>query len=525
MNHSHLDNVIRKAVDVGILPPTATRSSVEHRPWPVILLTGLGAWLAAIPFIGIVFVTMGDWLQGGFGLYFVGLSLLVGAILVLRKLNVALFLEQLAIPALLVGGVMLGLGLRGDFHSQLSAGLLALATLAVAMAVPHQWLRILLGAACCALTMFALWRGTYAGSTFQHWLALHAVMGVWLGTRWKTMPLAVESLSTGWGMALLAGLSAWSGMTFLLGASLHLDHGGTANLLMPGPEGFIAQAVSAVLAGLAVFAITRKWPTMQGPWFIASGLIMAGMSYIMPSLGAVLLVIAIAAAQQRWKTATAGGLAAAWIVGAFYYQAAMPLSIKALIMMATGALLASIAWAALRQRQDNTTTVLIPSGSRAARICIAATALTVLLVANIGIIQKESLISNSRQVYVELAPADPRSLMQGDFMRLAYRLPDADAFDPSLPSAPQLRVIGRLDERGVFNATAIVEDSETVLKPGELAIKLKQVASGLTIVSDAWYFKEGEAKRWESARYGEFRVDENGRALLVGLRGPNLEKL
>ena len=45
------------------------------------------------------------------------------------------------------------------------------------------------------------------------------------------------------------------------------------------------------------------------------------------------------------------------------------------------------------------------------------------------------------------------------------------------------------------------------------------------LVSDAWFFKEGEAARWEKARYGEFRVLPDGRALLVGMRGPQLEKL
>ena len=35
----------------------------------------------------------------------------------------------------------------------------------------------------------------------------------------------------------------------------------------------------------------------------------------------------------------------------------------------------------------------------------------------------------------------------------------------------------------------------------------------------------GQAERWAAARYGEFRVDAKGRALLVGLRGEKLEKL
>ena len=35
----------------------------------------------------------------------------------------------------------------------------------------------------------------------------------------------------------------------------------------------------------------------------------------------------------------------------------------------------------------------------------------------------------------------------------------------------------------------------------------------------------GSWARWERARYGEFRVDAAGRALLVGLRGPALQPL
>ena len=36
---------------------------------------------------------------------------------------------------------------------------------------------------------------------------------------------------------------------------------------------------------------------------------------------------------------------------------------------------------------------------------------------------------------------------------------------------------------------------------------------------------KGDGERWESARYREFRVDENGPGLLASLREPNLEKM
>ena len=54
---------------------------------------------------------------------------------------------------------------------------------------------------------------------------------------------------------------------------------------------------------------------------------------------------------------------------------------------------------------------------------IAVSMALVLAVANLGIWQKERLIRDGQPIYVELAPVDPRSLMQGDFMRLNFRVP------------------------------------------------------------------------------------------------------
>ena len=59
----------------------------------------------------------------------------------------------------------------------------------------------------------------------------------------------------------------------------------------------------------------------------------------------------------------------------------------------------------------------------------------------------------------------------------------------------------------------------------ELAIELTPKDGRWTVVTDAWFFAEGQAARWAKAKYGEFRVDGRGQALLVGLRGPQLEPL
>jgi uncharacterized membrane-anchored protein len=56
----------------------------------------------------------------------------------------------------------------------------------------------------------------------------------------------------------------------------------------------------------------------------------------------------------------------------------------------------------------------------------------------------------------------------------------------------------------------------------ELRMELTPKNGQWTLVTDAWFFREGEAARWQVARFGEFRVDADGRALLVGLADDKL---
>jgi len=218
-------------------------------------------------------------------------------------------------------------------------------------------------------------------------------------------------------------------------------------------------------------------------------------------------------------------VAAAWIVGAFYYQLAWPLTTKAAVMAGAGALLGALgAWAARRGATRAVDDGPIAAPAPRAHWGLAVSLLAVLAVANVGIWQKEQLIRDGRPVFVELAPVDPRSLMQGDFMRLNFNLPG----EPAERRAGMLRVdrpkvLARIDERGVATLLRMADGTAPVA--GELGIELAPKDGRWILVTDAWFFAEGEAERWARARYGEFRVDGQGRALLVGLRGPTLEPL
>ena len=147
-----------------------------------------------------------------------------------------------------------------------------------------------------------------------------------------------------------------------------------------------------------------------------------------------------------------------------------------------------------------------------------------MIAANVAIWQKEDLIANGQPVFVRMAPADPRSLMQGDYMRLDFRMPpEVQADLGGLLDKARPHVVARRDAKNI--ATLLRVHKGEPLAADELRIELTPAHGDWILVSDAWSFAEGQAERWAAARYGEFRVDAKGRALLVGLRGEKLEKL
>ncbi len=526
---ARLAHVIEEAINEGILPPGTTFDTAPERPWPVVLLTALGAWLAALPLLAGLYMLIGEDLFRGIGSYVIGAIALAAAVALLRMKALPLFIEQLGVPLLLTGGLALGLSLDRDLPRPLDGAVLSLATLAIAWLIKQPWLRTVLGAAACALGVTATgveWSGTAAQNTL---FGLVAAVALWCLSQWLPRRQAAEAstraalaaVADGWVVAALAGLAFWSGMTFLAGASI--DPGGAGG--QAGASfGLTAQLVSLLLAVGAAAGIARQWPSLRQPWSAAAALVVVVLAWLMPSLGAVMLVLAVCATQGRWGLAAVAGLAAAWIIGAFYYQLAYPLATKALIMLGAGAVFGGVAWMASGTRGAASGAPAARPDPLHARLAIAACALAVLAVANIGIWQKETLIAEGKPVFVELGPVDPRSLMQGDYMRLAFDLPPDTRDEMSHPRATRSPLaIGKSDARGIVTLERM--DDGRPLAPGEIAIQLKRMRNGWILVTDAWYFREGDAARWERAKYGEFRVTPGGRALLVGMRGPDLEPL
>ena len=98
-----------------------------------------------------------------------------------------------------------------------------------------------------------------------------------------------------------------------------------------------------------------------------------------------------------------------------------------------------------------------------------ALGLVVLAVLNFGIYRNERFIEAGEEVYFELAPVDPRSLLQGDYMRLNYRIANdlrqkfARIRSAGEGEVPRIgKVVVRLDERRVASFERIWRMGETL---------------------------------------------------------------
>jgi uncharacterized membrane-anchored protein len=158
----------------------------------------------------------------------------------------------------------------------------------------------------------------------------------------------------------------------------------------------------------------------------------------------------------------------------------------------------------------------------------------ILVIVNGSIYKKQQQLSQGRVVYLELAPIDPRSLMQGDYMALRYKiaLEISNALAKTKKHSQSAHrfnffevnyVIIKRDENNIagfkalYNKQAVADD--------ELLLQYRVRNAVVKFASNAYFFEEGKASVYQGAHYGKFRVNAKGELLLVNLYDKNLKKL
>ena len=148
-------------------------------------------------------------------------------------------------------------------------------------------------------------------------------------------------------------------------------------------------------------------------------------------------------------------------------------------------------------------------------------AVLVLGALNFSIAGKEIIKRSGEVVLLQLAPIDPRSLMQGDYMALRFAL--VQQLDKAVAANAREGAVRLAGVSLAANRVATLADATA---PATLHLRYRIRNSQVWLGTNAFFFQEGDAQRFSGARYGEFRVDRaSGEAVLVGLRGEALEPL
>lgn len=146
------------------------------------------------------------------------------------------------------------------------------------------------------------------------------------------------------------------------------------------------------------------------------------------------------------------------------------------------------------------------------------TGLAILAGINLTVWRFERAMSHGEVVLLRLAPVDPRSLMQGDYMRLNYEIARelASRDTRATQDKGSDTLVIRLDAHQV--ASLVADGKPDRLASDERLLQVHQSDRQWLIGPDAYFFEEKTGAQYETARYGEFRLQADGKTLLVGLR-------
>jgi uncharacterized membrane-anchored protein len=139
-----------------------------------------------------------------------------------------------------------------------------------------------------------------------------------------------------------------------------------------------------------------------------------------------------------------------------------------------------------------------------------------------SVFKKETLLLQGQVILLELAPIDPRSLMQGDYMTLRYKI----AMDLQSDTIPKRGYcVVRLDSSRVAHKIRL-QNELSALKEGEYHIAYTSSNKwNISIGAESYFFQEGQAEKYDKAKYGGVKIDNYGNSLLIGLYDQQLQKI
>lgn len=118
--------------------------------------------------------------------------------------------------------------------------------------------------------------------------------------------------------------------------------------------------------------------------------------------------------------------------------------------------------------------------------------------------------TGNNEILLKLAPVDPRSLIQGDYMALDYELMWEIRY-----KGDYRFVVVTVDDNRVATFNRLQNDSTQ--NAGELLLRYKRDGNKITFGAEHFFFNTDSVEKYQQAEYALIKVDPAGRCQLVGV--------
>jgi uncharacterized membrane-anchored protein len=518
LNPEQLWNTLKSSQLVSGDVPKDSEMSI---PWYIRVMQGFAGWLAAIfllVFFGVMFGQL--FRQANSSLLMVVGLLCNAASYVIIKNDKNDFLSQFGMAVSLCGQLMFAIGLFWMFDFYRLNGvpffMLAVYQIILSWLIPNFIHRFL-------TTVFGL-------LSFLIALNIFGVYGI--GTALTAVVLAFIWLrEEQWG----TNRNFWEPIGFALATTIVISNGFLLSRkflfynFREEKSGWLfehAAQLSSILISLVIINVVwtllkeyrKNLDENSTRLALFASIVLVIISYKIFGMSAGLLVVILGFARQRISLMVLGSLAVLSFFSWYYYNLHVTLLVKSIYLVVMGAVF-MFCWYVLPKlthtlQTRNKDWFQLRSLSKQKLSAIAAVIL-VLVAVNFNIRGKQQLLKDGEIVLLKLAPVDPRSIMQGDFMRLRFDLQNKILNDKNRGSHEQGYIVVNRGENNLAVFEKIYNNEE--LKQNQFLIPYKIRNYRVILTTDAFYFQEGKAAHFQKAEYGEFRVSKDGDVLLSNM--------
>ena len=225
-------------------------------------------------------------------------------------------------------------------------------------------------------------------------------------------------------------------------------------------------------------------------------------------------------------------------LGIYYYSLIIPLLYKALLLLLFALIFSCVAIYLLRKYKPQTQSAVgFANVSKVKPLVALAVVLLILIPLNYKVQQFEDVLATGKPVVLKIAPVDPRSLMQGDYMALSYAIlndiranlnesEDGVILAKEKEHPNKVYALIHQDEQGVATLCRVEDSLPNDFKDcvANVYLPVNTFKWLPELPSQEYFFAEGKGQHYAQAEYAEYRF-KNGILLLARLLDKDLKAL